>query len=501
MKVIILAAGKGTRLKPLTNYFPKPMVKVNGKPLIERLINSYIKSGVNENDIFIVLGYMKEKMINFLSKRFPKINFIINNDFETTNNMYSLFLALKEIFSEKLKKENFIINNGDCLYEQKIINNVVNSSVVDIIVCDKSLYRKESMKIEVKNNKIIKISKKIKKKDAFAVSIDLYKFSFSTTKKLFTIIKEFIKKDKTKWTEEAINILLKYRHIKPFDISKRKWVEIDNKRDLLLAELSFSPINLKKKRVIIVDLDGTVYVGNKPIKGAINFLKKNWNRFDFYFLSNNTSKSREFYVRKLKNLGIVNVSLKNIITPILPLVNYLKRKKLKKIFCVGSSDFIKELEEFGIKIVRDLETPQAIVIAYDDELTYEKLMKATLLLRKKKNIEYLATHEDILCPSHLGFIPDIKPILMFLKESTGKYPKKFFGKPNKSIINFLFQKYKKKEILFVGDRLYTDKKLADNANIDFVLVLSGETTLLDSQLEKNSPILTVKSLGELNKLL
>lgn len=492
MNVIILAAGVGSRLRPLTDSLPKPLVKVRGIPLIEHQISNYINSGIKESEIYVVAGYKKEIIEKYLKDRYPNVNLIYNDEYKTTNNMYSLFLALNSIGDID---EDVIINNGDCIYELAVISGFVNAKR-DLIACDSSDYLEESMKI-IMEDKLTKISKQITKDDATAVSIDLYKFSPSTTYILKRIIEKYLEKDKNKWTEEAIQILLNQAYIMPYDIHGLKWVEVDNYEDLLHAEYLFSNFELHSKKVIILDLDGTVYVGNEPIIQAINFINKNWNRFKFYFMTNNSSKTKEDYVEKLSRMGVKNLTNENIITPIEPLITFLKSENIRNIFCIGTESFKLKLTKNGIQC-NDIYSSdiEAVVVGYDTELTYDKLKNASLLLHDK-NIKFYATHGDNVCPTEDGFIPDIGSILALLNITVKRSPEKIFGKPNLGILEEVLKEFKKEEVLIVGDRLYTDKKLADNADIDFVLVLSGETKLSDAQDEIKIPILTLNNLGDL----
>jgi len=499
MKAVILAAGVGSRLRPLTNEIPKALVKVQGKPILEYQISNYLNAGLKQKDIYIVVGYKKELIENYLKNKYPKINIIYNDEYEHTNNMYSLYLALKELAVSS--NEDIIMNNGDCIYEFNIINRLVKSQETDVIVCDKSVYFEESMKIKVENDRVTKISKQIPKEEAYAVSIDLYKFSFESIIKLKKIIEDYLKKDKNKWTEEAIQILLNQTIIKPFEITGLKWIEIDNYEDLLNAEKLFSNFTLSSKKALILDLDGTVYLGNTPIKSAVDFINKNWNNFKFYFMTNNTSKSKDDYVKKLKNIGIKNVSNENIVTPIDSLIDFLKKENINKIFCLGTKDFKMELIKEGIQCIEYYKPKEidAVVVGFDTELMYEKLKIACLLLQHK-HIRYFATHTDKVCPTEEGFIPDIGSILSLIKTATGREPEKTFGKPNPELIKPILSKFDNDEIAIIGDRLYTDKKLADNLDIDFILVLSGETKIEDVQNEMKFPKLILKNLGELGEL-
>lgn len=235
MKAVILAAGFGSRLRPITDEKPKCMVEVNNVKIIEKQISNLINNNFKLEDIIIVIGYKSEKIIKYLNEVYPGINIIDNEDYDKTNNMYSLFLT-----KEYVKNEDFILMNADVYYESEIIRELLNLSHSNAIVCDNGRYIEESMKITKSNDIITHISKKITEQEAYGVSIDVYKISKQAGEKLFNIIDDIInvKKDLNSWTEVALDILLKQEDFYSLDM-KYKWVEIDNHDDLRLAEEIF----------------------------------------------------------------------------------------------------------------------------------------------------------------------------------------------------------------------------------------------------------------------
>ena len=503
MKAVILAAGVGSRLKPITNDKPKALVKVCGKPILEYQIDSYLKAGLKEKDITIVVGYKWNKIKEFCDKKFPNVKIVKNRNFALTNNMYSLFLYLKDIFLKQNLKDTLIISNGDCVYDTSIILDIAKTDK-NLIACDTSFFSTESMKVKATQDKrLVEISKAIPKEDAFAVSIDLYRFSYNAVQQLWKIVKGYIDKEElNKWTEIAINDLMKIVNVKPFDINKRKWSEIDDLEDLLHAEKIFSNFNYKRKKVFILDLDGTLYLGNKIFYKAIKFINENWNNYKFYFMTNNTSRSRKSYLYKLRSLGLKYANIDNLLTPFYPLVEYLKQKNFKNVYCLCTQDFIQELRAKSINCIVEpkfVDNIQVVIVGFDIELTYEKLKKASLLLQNR-NIEFLLTHPDKTCPLEDGFIPDAGSIAVLLENVTGRKPNRVFGKPSKELLSPLLKRYKSEEMVIVGDRLYTDKVMADDTGIDFILVLSGETKRKDVEREEKFPAIILKSLEELEEI-
>ena len=122
-------------------------------------------------------------------------------------------------------------------------------------------------------------------------------------------------------------------------------------------------------------------------------------------------------------------------------------------------------------------------------------MARSCLLLQKKNVAFFATHPDFVCPSPEGPLPDVGSMLMMYESATGRRPDKIFGKPDPNILAPLFKLYPKSALVMSGDRLMTDKKLAENAGINFILVLSGEATQEDLNREAVKPALVVPDLG------
>lgn len=233
--VIILAAGVGSRLRPLTNSMPKTMVKVNSRTIIERLFDQLI---IHDNiNINVLAGYKHTVLKEFLDSKGYEFNFIVNEVFDKTNNMYSLSLGLDRILNSK---GNLIIINADCVYEDEIVRQMLASNK-SCIAIDKSLFNEESMKVVLDEKGNIKgMSKQIEKAENTFVSMDIYNFSYKSKQNLNIIIKEFLKKgDLNSWTEVAIDLLVKKNESIESLTFENKWIEIDDLKDLKIAEKLF----------------------------------------------------------------------------------------------------------------------------------------------------------------------------------------------------------------------------------------------------------------------
>jgi HAD superfamily hydrolase (TIGR01450 family) len=386
------------------------------------------------------------------------------------------------------------------LYDESLIKEFVLSEHKNAIACELGVYIDESMKIVIhENNAIIDIAKTIEPEDAVGVSIDLYKYSREAIQKLYRIIKDYIevKQDLKQWTEVAFPQLFKEINVYPFDIKHKKWVEVDNMDDLLQADMKFCTFEISNKKAIICDLDGTLYIGNKPIEAAINFVNKNRSIYNFYFLTNNTSCPPDEYIKKLNKYGL-KVTENEICTPFFPLIQYIKMKQYKSIFLVATDEVVKYMRSQlpEVDFVYNYDTNEAIVLTYDKEITYQKMMNISMLLNNKPLIDYIGTHGDIYCPTEFGNIPDIGTMIEMLCMTTGRKPAMLFGKPNSTLIEEIINEYGKEQVVVAGDRLYTDRLLAENAKVDFVCVLSGESSRLDVALYKNTKnMLVVRDLG------
>lgn len=491
----ILAAGIGSRLRPLTNNQPKCLVKVNGKPILEHQLDALKKAGITK--VIIVVGYEGYKIEQYC-KRYEglEIEIIYNHDYENTNNMYSMYLL-----RNKLKGREFLFCNADVIYDEEIIRKIVEAKMENWIAVDVGTYNEESMKVTVNDDgRITGISKSFSKNVSYGRSVDLYRLTTEGSFAFFNEIEKIIEQQKREreWTEVVIDKLASERKVtfKPLDIHGLRWVEIDNFDDLALADRVFSDFNIDDYKAVFLDLDGTLIVGGQAIEGAKDFiemlLKKGIN---YYYVTNNSSRSKKDYVKKLNSLGLHALE-ENIILSTDGLVQYLLSKKITRVYCLGTESMKCELLKYGI--VHDDENPQCVVVGYDTELTYQKLRDACKWINK--GLDYYLTHKDVFCPSEVGPIPDAGAILKSIVVTTGRKPRYVFGKPNPHMLSHLIDESSTAEkYLFIGDRLYTDKTLADRLKIDFALVLTGETTrsMLQAVHKKDWPKLIIRSIADI----
>lgn len=255
----------------------------------------------------------------------------------------------------------------------------------------------------------------------------------------------------------------------------------------------------EKIKCFILDMDGTIYLGNELFPFTKDFLKKveDTGR-EYYFFTNNSSKSQQAYIEKLARLGI-QIKKEQMMISSHVIIKYLKEYYDKKsIYVVGTPSLIQEFESFDMNLTE--EDLDIVVLGFDTTLTYEKLSKACHYIRN--GCTYFGINPDWNCPMEGGtFIPDCGSMAKLIEASTGKFPE-FFGKPSKHTLDYIIKEtgYQPEEIAIVGDRLYTDIAVADGSDVTSILVLSGESTREDVEKSDVKPDVVVENLVEICEL-
>jgi HAD superfamily hydrolase (TIGR01450 family) len=252
---------------------------------------------------------------------------------------------------------------------------------------------------------------------------------------------------------------------------------------------------LTNKQGYFFDLDGTIYLGDSLFQGVPKLIEILRNKKKkFFFLSNNSSLSTEDYLKKLKKFNLTT-NRENLILSQHPTIDYLKKNNFKKLFLLGTQSLKNEFKQEGFELTED--NPEILVLAFDKDLSYKRLVKASYLLQKE-SIPYIATHLDNRCPTENGYIPDAGGIAALLYKATERMPK-VFGKPNKEMLLFKLNQLHilPKNAVIFGDRLYTDIKMGIEAGVTVCCVLSGETTLEAIKTSKYKPNFVINGIWEL----
>ena len=231
-------------------------------------------------------------------------------------------------------------------------------------------------------------------------------------------------------------------------------------------------------KTYILDLDGTVYLDGKLFDGLLDeILDLNKKGIRFIFLTNNTSTSKATYIKKLNDIGLNFVDKSNILTPIDVFLDFAKNESYRSAFYLLPSEVIEyiELNEGPIHTKKN---PDIVLVGFDKELNYNKLIDACKLINDGVNV--YSTHIDLACPTINGPIPDCGSIVKLLESTTNTSILFNFGKPSNLMSLYLRKMLNNTslETTFLGgDRLYTDIKLGSLMGIDTLLVDTGEKTV------------------------
>ena len=256
-------------------------------------------------------------------------------------------------------------------------------------------------------------------------------------------------------------------------------------------------MELKDKKLFLLDMDGTIYLDNDLFDGTLDFLQEVKSKGGRYlFVTNNSSKSTDAYVRKLKSIGI-EAKEEDFLTSTDATILYIQNKYPgRKFYCFGTTSFCEQLKHAGIDVVTDLcDGIDGIVMGNDNELNFKKLEDSCKLLLN--DIIYIATNPDWVCPTAFGYVPDCGSVAEMLWRATGKKPH-FIGKPRPEMLTLAMEKngYSKDESVMIGDRVYTDIASGYNAGIDTIFVLSGEGTIADAEGSNTPPTYIFNSIRD-----
>lgn len=256
-------------------------------------------------------------------------------------------------------------------------------------------------------------------------------------------------------------------------------------------------------RCWLLDMDGTVSLGEEIIPGAERFFDALQDQ-RYIFVTNNSSHSAAHYVARMNRIGI-RTERDEVLTSTDALLIYLDREFGRPIraFPVGTPDFEDELAAGGVLLVKEKYEPvDAVLVGFDTTLVYSKLDAACDYILAGK--PWYAANPDKVCPLPGGrVLPDCGAIISFLETCTGTHPVKIIGKPDTAMIDMVIAKYgyRRDEIAMAGDRIYTDMAAAKNAGILCVGVLSGESTLVEILQSGVAPDFIFDHLGDIAEYL
>ena len=258
---------------------------------------------------------------------------------------------------------------------------------------------------------------------------------------------------------------------------------------------------LQKIRHVALDMDGTIYKGRTLFAATNPFLcllRKLG--IGYTFLTNNPSNSVDDYLAHLRDLGIP-AAPEQLYTSVQATLEYLREKwpAIRRLFVLGTPSMCGQFQAAGFVLLPDdpHEVPDAVIVGFDNTLTYSRLCRAAWWINQGK--PWFATNPDRVCPTDQPTtLVDCGAICAALQATTGRAPDAVLGKPDPAMIRGILHRHAlaPENLAMVGDRLYTDIQMAHHAGVLGVLVLTGEATAAEAKTFSPAPDLVVSGLED-----
>jgi NagD protein len=250
--------------------------------------------------------------------------------------------------------------------------------------------------------------------------------------------------------------------------------------------------------VYIFDLDGTIYLGDSLLPDARETIRGIRHRGKrCLFLSNNPTRTRADYAKKLCRLGLPT-ELDDVINSSFVMVDYLRHElPAGRLFVIGEEPIEKELIEAGFELTEDITKIDAVIASFDRTFNYHKLQIAFDAIRA--GAHFFATNADSYCPVPGGGEPDCGAIIAAIEACTHHSVEVVVGKPSQQMIATILDLVDAEpgQCLMIGDRLETDIQMGITAGIDTALVLTGVTTEADLTASRRQPTYVIRGIGGL----
>jgi HAD superfamily hydrolase (TIGR01450 family) len=257
---------------------------------------------------------------------------------------------------------------------------------------------------------------------------------------------------------------------------------------------------------VALDLDGTCYKGGTLFDYTNPFLERMTQLgITRTFLTNNSSRSRDDYVEHLTAMGIT-ATRDDIFVSTDATIEFLHTElpDVKRLFILGTPGIRNEFTDAGFTLTSDSpeDEPDAVIAGYDTTLAYEPMCRLAYWVSKGK--PFFATNPDRVCPTDQpNVLVDCGSVCKAIEHATGRGPDAVLGKPDPRMLSGIMRRFdlQAHQLAMVGDRLYTDIRMARDAGALAVLVLTGEATRSDAETSEFKPDLIVDDLGQLGELI
>ena len=282
MKAVILAAGQGTRLKPLTNRVPKPLVRLHGKPIMQRQLESLDKAGFEQ--CVIVIGYRGDQVEYQFGPRFQnlEISYVNNERYEETNNIYSLWMA------RDLLDDDILLLEGDLVFEDDLLDDLAQKTYPDIAVVDWFRSTMDGTVVFAENGLAESMALKSQQSEEFDYTyalktVNIYSLSRGTMKRRFLpALDGYVGAGHTNSFYEAVlaELVAQGRLEMAVHLTgDRKWTEIDTVEDLREAEALFPVAAFARDRGAVSETPESVMLGRDPNHpGQAEYDRRPWQR-------------------------------------------------------------------------------------------------------------------------------------------------------------------------------------------------------------------------------
>jgi len=263
---------------------------------------------------------------------------------------------------------------------------------------------------------------------------------------------------------------------------------------------------LRQIQHLALDLDGTIYCGDTLFEFTNSFLALLARlNIGYTLLTNNSSKSGEDYILRLRKLGIV-VTRDQLYTSTQATVEFLQSDlpRVRRVFVLGTESMRHEIAAAGFALCADHpdDEPDAVLVGFDTGLTFARLCRAAYWIQQGK--PFVASHPDRVCPTdEPTVLVDCGSVCAALTAATGRGPDAVLGKPDPRMLGELLQRHRLRpeHLAMVGDRVYTDMVMAQRTGALAVLVLTGETTAAEAAQHSPPLDLVVPDLARLGEIL
>jgi choline kinase len=238
MKAVILAAGRGTRIRSVHGEHPKCLIEVDDTTILDHQLDALAMAGVNE--VAIVVGYEEQQIIAHVNARrllTQRIRFIENPGFAITNNIYSLWLAL-----DWLRDDSFIVLNADVIFDPEILDLAMRPQAPISMIVD-PLWRDETMKVIIVDDHVTKMNKRISREEFSGTYLGITVFSKSIQTRFFRKMRDVIAAGRV---NEFFNVAVQELANEGVPVGYTStdglpWAEIDDPVDLMFAQRSVFP--------------------------------------------------------------------------------------------------------------------------------------------------------------------------------------------------------------------------------------------------------------------